>query len=411
MITALRGMKDLLPPENQKYQYFVTHASRIARRYGFDLIETPILEETALFKRSVGESSDIVGKEMYQFVDKGDNDVCMRPEGTAGVVRAFIEAKYDRVGGTYRFFYHGPMYRYERPQKGRLRQFHQFGCEVFGESNVTEDASLILMIRDIFDFFGIRYAVKINSLGCPSCMPGYKQTLVSHLNDISDGLCEDCNRRIAANPLRVLDCKTESCKTLLTEAPILRNHLCETCAVELETLCAILDRHAVPYEIDSKLVRGLDYYSKTAFEFTSPDIGAQSAIAGGGRYDRLVEFLGGKPTAGIGFAIGIERIMDLITLPEIQRDGIYLGGMIAEAIPALFDAATHLRKSVAATVGYEAKGLKGHLKSADRANARWCAVIGGDEWAAGTVWVKDLVTKEERTVAMRELILTVGAAQ
>ena len=210
MINPLRGMKDLLFEESEKYNYIINTASKIAKNYGFNYIETPILEETALFKRSVGESSDIVGKEMYQFIDKGDNDVCMRPEGTAGIVRAFISNKLDRQGGVQRFFYHGAMFRYERPQKGRLRSFHQFGCESFGEASIYEDFTIITMISDIFKALGITYTLEINSLGDSNCMPIYKKKLVDFLESKKASLCADCNRRIATNPIRVLDCKNES---------------------------------------------------------------------------------------------------------------------------------------------------------------------------------------------------------
>jgi len=398
MINALRGMKDLMGEESRRYRYITETAAEIARRYGFEYIETPILEETRLFKRSVGESSDIVGKEMYQFTDKGGNDVCLRPEGTAGVVRAFTQAKLDRRQGLKsRFFYFGPMFRYERPQKGRLRQFHQFGVESFGEASVEEDFTLIVMLSEIFDALGIRYKVLLNSLGCSECMPPYRERLVSHLHDIEDGLCDDCRRRIATNPIRVLDCKNESCQELLKEAPRITHHLCESCNADFERLKSLLDDAGIAYEVDPNLVRGLDYYSGTAFEFVSDEIGAQSAIAGGGRYDRLVEFLGGKPTPGIGFAIGIERIMDLVQMPEPAREGWYLGTMIPEALPALLRfARARRREGERVVVEYAPKGLKAHLKGADRSNARYCGVVGEDEYAREEIWVKDLEAKEEQ---------------
>jgi len=283
MINPLRGMKDTIGESSDRYSYFIENCSRIAKNYGFSLIETPILEETALFRRSVGESSDIVGKEMYQFTDKGDNDVCMRPEGTAGVVRAFISQKLDRIGNVRRFFYHGPMYRYERPQKGRLRQFHQFGIETFAESSVKEDAMIVLILKDMLDFFKIGYKLEINSLGCEECMPPYKKSLIKFL-DKTDGLCEDCLRRKVTNPIRVLDCKNKHCQSLLQNAPLLLGNLCSTCKSDFDELKKLLDGFAVTYEVNTRLVRGLDYYNKTAFEFVSNEIGAQNAIAGGGRY-------------------------------------------------------------------------------------------------------------------------------
>ncbi|WP_457594545.1 histidine--tRNA ligase [Hydrogenimonas sp.] len=400
MIQALRGMKDILTPENERFVHIIETASQIARRYGYDYIETPLLEETALFKRSVGESSDIVGKEMYQFVDKGGHDVCLRPEGTAGIVRAFIQHKLDKKGGVHRFYYHGPMFRYERPQKGRLREFHQFGCESFGEASVYEDFTIILMIRDIFDALGIGYTITINSLGCPECMPGYRETLVAHLHDIRDGLCDDCQRRIDTNPIRVLDCKNESCRTLLQASPVIAENLCEACDSDFVRLQQLLKSHGIDYRLDPKLVRGLDYYTRTAFEFVSDEIGAQSAIAGGGRYNRLVEFLGGKPTPAVGFALGIERIVDLVKLPQKGREGIYLGVMEPQALETILTIAQARRRHERVYVEYAKRSLKAHLKAADRLGAKLCAVIGEDELKHSQIWVKDLETKEERRIGV-----------
>ncbi|WP_457606636.1 histidine--tRNA ligase [Nitratifractor sp.] len=406
MINALRGMKDLLFDDARRYEHIVGTASAVARNYGFDFVETPILEETRLFKRSVGESSDIVGKEMYQFTDKGGNDVCLRPEGTAGVVRAFVQAKLDRQQGRkYRFFYYGPMFRYERPQKGRLRQFHQFGVESFGEAAVEEDYTLILMLAEIFDRLGIGYRVKINSLGCTACMPPYRKNLVGFLEGIAEELCPDCRRRIATNPIRVLDCKNESCQQLLEEAPKLNESLCEKCDRDFKRLQKLLDASGIDYEVDTHLVRGLDYYSGSAFEFVSDEIGAQSAIAGGGRYDRLVEFLEGRPTPGVGFAIGIERIMELVQMPEERREGWYLGAMDADSLDPILDLARRLRaQGKRVTVEYAPKGLKAHLKGADRAQARYCGVIGENERIRAAIWVKDLEAKEEKILPLETLV-------
>lgn len=398
MINPLRGMKDLIFEDSQKFVHIVTTAIKIARNYGYSYIETPILEETALFKRSVGESSDIVGKEMYQFQDKGDNDVCMRPEGTAGIVRAFISNKLDRQDSNYRFYYYGPMFRYERPQKGRLRSFHQFGCESFREASVYEDFTIICMIKDIFDSLNISFTLKINSLGCKECMPSYRDNLISFLNDIKDELCEDCKRRIDTNPIRVLDCKTEKCQSMLSGSPKLLDNLCEVCDSDFEKLKLLLENMGIKYECDSNLVRGLDYYNKTAFEFVSNEIGSQSAIAGGGRYDRLVEFLDGKPTPAVGFALGIERIMDLVILPEPKREGYYLGSMNEDGIHKLLEVANFLRKNHKVTLEYKSKSLKSHLKSADRAEAKSIIFIGDDELANETLWIKDLETKEEKII-------------
>jgi len=404
MINPLRGMKDLTFEDSNRFVHIVTTATSIAKKYGYGYIETPILEETALFKRSVGDSSDIVSKEMYQFEDKGSNDVCMRPEGTAGVVRAFVSAKLDRQPVKQKFYYYGPMFRYERPQKGRLREFHQFGCESFGEASVYEDFTIITMISQIFEELGIGFDLLINSLGCTTCMPPYKQKLVGFLTEIKEELCEDCNRRIETNPIRVLDCKNKTCQSLLTDAPKLITNLCEACDTDFNKLTGLLDNAGIKYTVDTNLVRGLDYYNKTAFEFVSNEIGSQSAIAGGGRYDKLVEFLDGKPTPAVGFAIGIERIMELVQMPEVTREGIYLGAMTDDAIESLFPLATAKRKESKVTVEYNSKSFKSHMKGAEKVNAHYAILIGEDELKDRTVWVKDLETKEEKTLLVGEFL-------
>lgn len=398
MIQSLRGMNDLFDEESQRFTYFIETATSIAKRYGFSFISTPILEETALFKRSVGESSDIVGKEMYQFEDKGSNDVCMRPEGTAGVVRAFIQKKLDKQGGEHRFFYHGPMYRYERPQKGRLRQFHQFGAESFGNSSVLEDTAIILMMRDIFNELQIPFKLIINSLGCKICMPPYKENLVTFVTAKQADICEDCTRRLDLNPIRVLDCKNETCQTLYADAPKLINNLCTECDEDFNRLKKLLDNEGMTYTVDTNLVRGLDYYSKTAFEFVADGIGAQNAIAGGGRYDRLVEFLEGKPTPAVGFAIGLERVMGLLTLPQDTREGYYFGSLDEEGIDELFTLAQNKRKATKVHISYEKRAMKKHLNAADKINAQFCVIIGENERLEGKVWVKNLITKDEETI-------------
>lgn len=401
-IQSLRGMKDIVNEESTLFTYFVDNASAIAKRYGFSYMETPILEETALFKRSVGESSDIVNKEMYNFTDKGDHEVCLRPEGTAGVVRHFVEKKLDRAGGTQRWYYYGPMFRYERPQKGRLREFHQFGCEVFGVDSVIEDANIIMMIKDILDFFEIGFKLQLNSLGDQNCMPQYKESLVQHLTDFKEELCEDCQVRIGTNPIRVLDCKNETCQSKLVNAPKITHNLCESCDSDFEKLKEILDFNGVEYEIDTNLVRGLDYYSKTAFEFVSNEIGAQSAIAGGGRYDRLVEFLGGRPTAGVGFAIGIERLLELVKMKETKEDIVYMGALDEASLNTVLKAANSKRKTTKTFVEYTPRGFGKHFKLAEKMGANIVALIGEKELAEGTVYVKNIQTRDENTIKLEE---------
>ncbi len=386
MIKALRGMKDIF---DSRFLKILDTAREVAENYGFDYIETPILEETNLFKRSVGESSDIVNKEMYQFTDKGGNDVCLRPEGTAGVVRSFIEHKFDRQATPKRFWYFGPMFRYERPQKGRLREFHQFGIESFGTANIYEDINIISMAADIFDKLNISYTLKINSLGCPKCMPVYKENLVKFLNEHKENLCVDCQRRITQNPIRTLDCKNESCRAILKDAPKITDNLCEVCENDFETLKNGLKNLGIDYEVDKNLVRGLDYYTKTTFEFISNEIGAQSAIAGGGRYDRLVEFLGGKPTPAVGFAIGVERILDLVESEE-KRNGIYMGALVNEALDFILKEAKKLRSQEKVFVEPNTKSLRAHLKAADRGNYKKVLIAGEDELKKGEFFTKEL---------------------
>ncbi|MFV7790128.1 histidine--tRNA ligase [Aliarcobacter lanthieri] len=404
-IQSLRGMKDIVNEDSILFTYFIENASNIAKKYGFSYIETPLLEETALFKRSVGESSDIVNKEMYQFIDKGENDVCLRPEGTAGVVRHFVEKKLDRAGGIYRWFYYGAMFRYERPQKGRLREFHQFGCEVFGVNNVYEDANIIMLIKEILDFFGIGFTLKLNSLGCIECMPRYKENLIKHISTFKDKLCDDCNKRLLTNPIRILDCKVESCQKLLIDSPKITNSLCNSCNSDFEKLKEILDFNNISYEIDSNLVRGLDYYNKTAFEFISNEIGSQSAIAGGGRYDRLVEFLGGKSTAGIGFAIGIERLLELVKMKNQKEDFIYIGSLDESSQNKAFEIAIKKRKNTKTYIEYSSRSFGKHFSIAEKLNCNIVALIGENELKNSTIFVKNLDTKEEKNIALEEFLV------
>lgn len=401
-IQSLRGMKDISSTEGELFNYFIENAGAIAKKYGFGFIKVPLLEETALFKRSVGDSSDIVNKEMYQFIDKGQNDVCLRPEGTAGVVRSFIQNKLDRAGGLHRFYYHGSMFRYERPQKGRFREFNQFGCESFGSSSVYEDANIILLIKEILDFFEVRFELHLNSLGCSDCMPSYKQNLVSNLESIKNELCEDCNKRIETNPIRVLDCKVEKCGTLTATSPKITDNLCPNCNNDFDKLKQILEFNNVDFVINKNLVRGLDYYTKTAFEFVSRDIGSQSAIAGGGRYDKLVEFLDGRSTPAVGFAIGVERILELIKVRAKQEDTIFIGTTTPNGIDLVFSLGIQKRKETKTIIEYQNRSFAKLLDNSTKAKANIVAIIGENELANGTIWVKNIETKEEKIINIEE---------
>lgn len=404
MINALKGMKDLLDKDAYYYEKVIKTCEEVVKNYGFSFINIPHLELCALFKRSVGESSDIVGKEMYEFIDKGQNHVCMRPEGTAGVVRAYIEKKMDKNNTIKRWFYHGSMFRYERPQKGRLREFHQFGVESFGNASVYEDASIILMLVEIFSRLDIKFKLLINSLGCLECMPKYREKLIRFL-DSKEGFCEDCLRRKSLNSIRVLDCKNECCQKLLTNAPLLNQNLCSSCQKDFEILQTILKENNANFEIDPKLVRGLDYYSKTAFEFISDEIGAKAAIAGGGRYDKLIEYLDGKSGFGVGFAMGIERITAILEQKEekLQREGIYLCSMDEKYITNLLKLATQLRKKHKVILSYEAKKLAKHLELADKNKNLIFLCMGENEAKNESLFYKNLNSKKEEQILIKDL--------
>lgn len=402
MIKALRGMKDIID-NGDLYRDIIKICEETAQNFGYKFVEIPKLEETSLFIRSVGESSDIVNKEMYEFKDKSDNSICLRPEGTAGVVRAFIEHKFDKAGGIRKYFYHGSMFRYERPQKGRFREFHQFGIECFGENSVYEDASVIIIGAEILKRLNIKTTLKINSLGDKNCMPIYKEKLVKFLN--SQTLCDDCQRRIKTNPIRVLDCKNEACQKALQNAPLITENLNDECKSDFDKLKEILTKNNIEFEVDPKLVRGLDYYTKTAFEFVSDELGSQSAVLGGGRYDNLVEYLGGKPTFGVGFALGIERVMEILSIrnKEEKRDGIYLCALNDKFINEIYSLGLNLRKKYKVEVSYEAKNPAKHLKSADNLNKLIFLCIGDNEFKNNEIWYKNLENGDDQKIKLSNL--------
>lgn len=404
MISALKGMKDLLSIEARLYERVISACESVARNYGFEFIATPHLELSALFKRSVGESSDIVGKEMYEFIDKGENSVCLRPEGTAGIVRAYIEHKFDKTQSIKRWFYHGSMFRYERPQKGRLREFHQFGVESFGVKSVFEDATLILMLSQILAKLDIKAKLKLNSLGCEKCLPEFRAKFLEFVSAKSD-FCEDCKRRKELNPIRMLDCKNEHCQGLLVGAPALKECLCAECQSDFKSLQGLLSANGVEFEIDDKLVRGLDYYSKTAFEFESDEIGAKAAVAGGGRYDKLISYLGGKEGFGVGFAIGVERLMAILAQKEQsqKRSGVYLCALDSAFVTRLFGVAQILRQKYKVNLSYEAKKLAKHLNLADLSGAKIFLCMGENEAKENKLFYKDLESKEERQIEIKNL--------
>ncbi len=407
-ICGVKGMNDILPGQVGRWQEMERVAREVFALYGYREVRTPVVEEYALFARGVGEMTDIVNKEMYVFEDKGEDMLALRPEGTAGTVRAFIEHG-CHVEGPQKWYYLGPMFRRERPQKGRYRQFHQIGCEAFGISEPGIDAEQIAMLADLFARLGVRAELKLNSVGDAACRPAYLADLRAYLRAHEAELCADCRERIERNPLRVLDCKVESCQPVLRGAPHLVDRLCEGCRVHLDAVRSGLDALGVPYRIDPRLVRGLDYYVRTAYEFTSDALGAQSAVAGGGRYDGLVETLGGPSTPGIGFALGQERLAMVLEAvgrapPESRPEVFLVAADEAGAREALVRAAALRRAGIACDLDPRGGRLKAQFKQAERSGARYAVVLGGNEVASGQAKLKDLGSRAETPVALDDLV-------
>ena len=406
--TGVKGMNDILPAQMPRWHEMEAVARQVFALYGYREVRTPAVEHASVFARGVGEATDIVNKEMYVFEDKGEETLCLRPEGTAGVVRAFIEHG-AHVEGPQKWFYLGAMFRRERPQKGRYRQFHQIGCEAFGIAEPAIDAEQIALFDDYFARLGVKAQLKLNSVGAGSCRPAYLAELKGFLEGHRTTLCTDCNDRIERNPLRVLDCKVPTCQPVLEQAPRLLDRLCDGCKSHFDAVKAGLEALGVSYVIDGRLVRGLDYYVRTAFEFTSDALGSQSAVAGGGRYDRLVETLGGPATPGIGFALGQERLALILEkhdrpAPE-RRPLVFFVAADAEGARASLTLASRLRKAgVACDLDARGGKLPRQFKQAERVKARWALVLGGAEVASGQGKLKDMNTREETPVALSELV-------
>jgi histidyl-tRNA synthetase len=406
-IQALKGFKDILPDEIGLWQHIEATARDIFHRFGFSEIRVPILEKTELFARSIGEATDIVEKEMYSFADRNGDSLTMRPEGTAPVLRAFIEHGLQAKLPVQRLYTMGPMFRHERPQKGRLRQFHQLSVEVLGLDHPRLDAELIAMGWLILEELGLSVSLQINSLGCPACRPAYKEALVSFLAARQEQICEDCRRRSLSNPLRVLDCKSAHCQEQYISAPSILDHLCLGCADHFRQTRESLDLLAIPHAVNPFMVRGLDYYTRTTFELITDALGAQSAVGAGGRYDGLVEQLGGpKNMPGIGFAMGMERLVLLLSqqnagaCPETTTD-LFVAALGEKATVAVFPI-VHLlrRKGVQVAMDLEGKSLKSQMKQADRAKARFVLILGEEELAKGEAVLRDMNSKEQQLLPL-----------
>jgi histidyl-tRNA synthetase len=399
-------MRDLLPEVWPVWDEVLDSARRIARLYGYQRISTPILEPTALFARGVGEVTDIVQKEMYTFEDRDGSSVTMKPEGTAGVVRAYLEHGMFTLPQPVRLYYLAePTFRHEKPQEGRLRQHHQFGCEALGEMSPQVDAELIAMASHLYRAIGLsRLSLQVNSIGDRNCRPAYVERLRAYYEPLRGELCDECKQRLSRNPMRLLDCKKPRCQELAALAPHMVDYLCEECQTHWDALLAALEAIDEPYRINFTLVRGFDYYTKTVFEFWPALQGSQSTVGGGGRYDLLAEMIGGRPTAGIGFATGIERIVkamhdEAVELPERYAYQTFVVGVGEAGQRAAFPLAQRLRKAgIASGVGTPGRSLKAMMRAANESGSRFALIVGENEVVAGTVQTKDLLNHTEEPV-------------
>lgn len=411
MVNIPKGTKDVLPADSYRWQYIEGAARKIAARYALKEVRTPTFEHTELFNRGVGDTTDIVNKEMYTFLDKGGRSVTLKPEGTAGVARTFIENGMASGVLPAKMYYLTPAFRYERPQAGRLREFHQFGVEFFGASAPEADAELILLVDSFLRELGISsLSLKLNSIGCKHCRPKYNEALRDYFRPHLSELCETCRSRFEKNPLRMLDCKEEGCRQIAADAPRILDYLCDDCAAHFESLKAMLTENGVSYEIDPNIVRGLDYYSKTVFEFVSTAIGAQGTVCGGGRYDTLIENLGGSPTPAVGFAVGIERLILLmqntgVPFGEEPTVTVYLAGMDEPSRKKAFAIAQELRRNgISAEIDLMGRSIKAQFKYAGKTGAKYVAVIGSNELENGVMSVKNMSTSTSETVAFPDAV-------
>ncbi len=400
----LKGMKDLIGEKAELFRYIINTCEKVFELYDYRPIYTPILERTDLFLRSIGEYTDIVNKEMYTFEDRGGRSVTLRPEGTAGIVRAYINAIGKELRPVSRIYYHGPMFRYERPQKGRLRQFHQVGVEFFGIRAAYADCEVLTLAKRLIEEFNIKVITKINSIGCNVCRSRYIEYLVKILNDKKDLLCPECKIRLDKNPLRVLDCKNPSCRDITEGIDGTYMRLCDDCKRHFEDLKKLLDDLKIDFQIDGRLVRGLDYYNRTVFELVSTSLGSQDAVLAGGRYDRLVEMLGGPETPAVGFAIGVERLMLLLDAEKKASCNIILIPTKTQFIPHCMKIAENLRNhGIKISTILEEKSLKSKMRQASSLGYRWVLLFGEEEFKNNTLTLRDLDMGTQDTYRVEKL--------
>lgn len=404
-IKAIKGFADQFPAQSRLFEMMEATAREIFPHYGFGELRTPVMEYTDLFCRSIGTETDVVQKEMYCISDSKGRSMSLRPEATAGVMRAYIEAGVYARESVSRFFTIGPMFRHERPQKGRMRQFHQINCECLGPKEPEADAEIICMMMEFLGKLGLKnLTLQINSLGCSSCRPAYRKNLHDWLLTLDQSkLCEDCRRRMETNPLRVLDCKVPSCKELTAAAPVILENECPDCRAHFNAVLRHLNAEHIPYEINHRLVRGLDYYTRTTWEVVSQEIGSQGSVAGGGRYDGLVEQLGGPSVPGIGFACGMERLALLLEGREmpLKSPDFYVAVLDDSCRDAAFNLAQSLRKGgFVGTLGYESRSIKATMRQASKSGARYTLIMGTNELASGSVIVKNMESGEQSEVPL-----------
>ena len=410
LTNAPKGTKDLLPAQAYKWHYVERKFAEICKNYGFKEIRTPMFEHTEVFARGIGDTTDVVQKEMYTFNDHGNRSITLKPEGTSGAVRAFIEHKqYAEVQPT-KYYYDTDCFRYEKPQSGRLRHFHQFGIEVFGTPNMLADSEVICLANDFLNQLGItEIELRINSVGCPECRKKHREALKEFLRPRYDELCNTCKERYDRNPMRILDCKSEICQEIVKDAPRMLDYLCDDCRNAFEELKSNLTAMGIEYKVDPNIVRGLDYYTKTAFEFVTTKIGAQGTVCGGGRYDHLIEELGGPPIPGVGFGLGIERLLMLMDacgaqFPADDSVDVFIAVMGERAKAFGLKLCRELRQSgVAAEMDTLARNIKGQFKYADRLNAKYTLVIGENELDKGVVSLKDMSMSQQREIKIEDI--------
>lgn len=411
LTNAPRGTKDILPDTVGDWLYIEKEIRDLCKRFGYQEIRTPVFEHTELFQRGIGEGTDVVDKEMYTFTDRGGRSVTLRPENTASAVRAYLQNKLYAEADLVKLFYIGSMFRYDRPQAGRLREFHQFGIEALGESNPAVDAEVILLAIKLLEGLGLKdLELSINSVGCPECRSQYRTMLQDFFRDKLEDLCEDCKSRFDRSPLRILDCKKDSDKPYMADAPKITDCLCEECSSHFEALKQHLAKAGVGFKHDPRLVRGLDYYTKTAFEIKYPPLGAQSAVAGGGRYDGLIEEMGGNHTPAVGFATGLERLLLALEnqnlLPDKKRSvDAYVVALGEKAQAEAFKLVMDLRDAgLSAAIDYAGRSMKAQMKQANKLNAKYAVILGDDEIAEGAALIRSMADSSQEKVAFDAVI-------